>query len=69
MSVRLSVLPSPKISVTTEPIHSLGNIPTGPVVVLAYFLKGMGHPPPNFYEFAIYSRKFPIHSYFFQLGR
>ena len=42
----LSVLPSVclklKISVTAEPIglYFFGNIPTGPVVVLGYFLKG-----------------------------
>ena len=40
MSVRLSVCPSLKISVTTEPIgfYSSGYIPIGPVVVLSYFL-------------------------------
>ena len=43
MFVCLSVCLSPKISVTTEPIgfYSSGNIPTGPVVVLGYFL-GIG---------------------------
>ena len=45
-SVRLSVRPSLKISVTTEPIgfYSSGNIPTGPVVVLGYFLGGWDTP-------------------------
>ena len=42
LSVRLML----KISVTIEPIglYSLGNIPTGPVMVLSYFLGG-GTPP------------------------
>ncbi len=45
MSVRLKL----KISVTTEPIetYSSGYIPIGPVVVLNYFLWGVGHPPPK----------------------
>ena len=43
----MSVCPSLKISVTTEPMgfYSLGSIPTGPVVVLGYFL-GSGTPTP-----------------------
>ena len=59
MTVRPSVHLSLKISVTTEPIDfcSSGIIPTGPVVVLDYFLRGVGHPqipknkkiPPNFF--------------------
>ena len=42
MSVRPSVRLKLKISVTTEPIgfYSPGNISTGPVVVLSYFLWG-----------------------------
>ncbi len=42
MSVCLSVRPSLKISVTTEPIgfYSSGYIPIGPVVVLRYILSG-----------------------------
>ena len=42
MSVRLSVCMQLKISVTAELIgfYSSGNIPTGPVVVLGYFLGG-----------------------------
>ena len=38
----MSVLPSLKISVTTEPIgfYSSGNIPACPLVVLGYFLGG-----------------------------
>ena len=46
MSIRLSVRPTLKITVTTEPIgfYSSGNIPTGLVVVLGYFLGGVGHP-------------------------
>ena len=45
MSVRLSL----KISVTIEPIgfYSSGNIPTGPVVVLGYFLGGLDTPNPD----------------------
>ncbi len=45
----MSVRPSIEISVTTEPIgfYSSGNIPTGPVVVLGYFLVGVGHPKPR----------------------
>ena len=48
MSVRLSVRLSLKISVTTEPIglYSLGNLPTGPVVDLGYFLRGWDTPNP-----------------------
>ena len=48
MSVRLSVYPSLKISVTNEPIefYSSGNIPTGPVEVLGYFLGGWNTPNP-----------------------
>ena len=45
MSVRLSL----KILVTTKPtgFYSSGNIPTGHVVVLGYFLKGWDtHTPP-----------------------
>ena len=44
MSVRLSL----KISVTTEPIgfYFPGNIPTGPVVVLGYFLGAWDTPNP-----------------------
>ena len=41
----MSVRPKLKISVTAVPIglYSLGNIPTGPLMVLSYFLGGMGH--------------------------
>ncbi len=48
MSVRLSVRLNLKISVTTEPIglYSSGSIPTGPVVVLSYFLRGWDTPNP-----------------------
>ena len=48
MSVRPSVCLSLKISVTTEPIgfYSSGNIPTGPGVVLGYFLRGWDTPNP-----------------------
>ena len=48
MSVCLSVRPFLKISVTTEPIgfYSSGNIPTGPVVVLGYFLGEWDTPNP-----------------------
>ncbi len=44
MSVRLSL----KILVTTVPIgfYSSGNIPTGPVMVLGYFLNRVGQPTP-----------------------
>ena len=40
------VLPSLKISVTTKSIgfYSSGNISTGPVVVLGYFLRGWDTP-------------------------
>ena len=40
----MSVRPSLKISVTTEPIgfYFSGNIPTGTVVVLGYFFRGWG---------------------------
>ena len=53
MSVRLSVRSSVrlklKISVTTELIglYSSGNIPTGPVVFLGYFLGGWDTPNPE----------------------
>ena len=49
MSVRLSVRQSLKISVTTEPIgfYSSGSIPTGPVMVLGYFLGGWDTPNPH----------------------
>ena len=49
MSVRPSVCPSLKISVTTKPIgfYSSGNIPTGAVVVLGYFLGGWDTPNPS----------------------
>ena len=42
----MSVRPKLKISVTTEPIglYSSGNIPTGPVMVLSYFLWGWDTP-------------------------
>ena len=45
----MSVCPSLKISVTTEPIgfYSSGNIPTGPVVFLGYFLGGWDTPKPS----------------------
>ena len=45
MSVRLSL----KILVTTEPIrfYFSGNIPTGPVVVLVYFIGGWDTPNPS----------------------
>ena len=45
----MSVRPSLEISVTTEPIgfYSSGNIPTGPVVVLGYFLGGWDIPNPK----------------------
>ena len=48
MSVPLSIRLSLKILVTTEPIgfYSSGNIPTGPVVVLGYFLGGWDTPNP-----------------------
>ena len=52
LSVRLSVCPSAhpslKVSVTSEPIgfYSLGNIPTGPVVVLGIFLGKWDTPTP-----------------------
>ena len=48
LSVCLSVCLTLKILVTTEPIgfYSSGNIPTGPVVVLGYFLEGVGNPQP-----------------------
>jgi hypothetical protein len=48
MSVRLSVRLKLKISVTAEPngLYSSGNIPTGPVVVLRYFLGGWDTPNP-----------------------
>ena len=50
MSVRLSVRLSLKISVTTEPIgfYSSENIPTGPVVVLGYFIGGLNTPTTPF---------------------
>ena len=56
----MSVCPSLKISVTTEPIgfYSSGNIPTGPVVVLGYFLGGWDTPnPPK-------NKKIPPHFFF-----
>ena len=64
MSVCPSVRLSLQISVTTEPIafHSLGNVPTGPVAVLGYFLGGWDTPnppkneiipPPDFFLFKI----------------
>ena len=39
---------SVRLSVTTEPIgfYFSGNTPTGPVVVLGYFLEGVKHPKP-----------------------
>ena len=45
MYVRLSL----QISVTTEPIgfYCSGNIPTGPVVILGYFLGGGTPPTPQ----------------------
>ena len=48
LSVCLSVCQSLKISVTTGPIifYYSGNIPTGPVVVLGYFLGGWDTPNP-----------------------
>ena len=48
-SVCLYVRPSIKISVTTELIgfYLSGNIPTGPVVVLGYFLWGGTPPTPK----------------------
>ena len=48
LSVHLSVRLSLKISVTTEPIgfYSSGNIPTGLVVVLGYFLGWWDTPNP-----------------------
>ena len=48
MSVRPSVRLKLKISVTTELIgfYSSGYIPTGPVVVLGYFLRGWDTPTP-----------------------
>ena len=48
MSVRLSVRLKLKISVTAEPIwlYFSGIIPTGPVVVLGYFLGGCDTPNP-----------------------
>ena len=49
LSVRLSVRLKLKISVITEPIrlYSSGNMPTGPVVVLSYFLEGWDNSPPQ----------------------
>ena len=48
MSVRLTFRPSLKILVTTGPIgfYSSENIPTGPLVVLGYFLWGWDTPKP-----------------------
>ena len=45
----MNVCPSLKISVTTEPIefYSSGYMPTGPVVVLRYFLKVWDTPNPS----------------------
>ena len=42
----MSIRPSLMFMVTTEPIgfYSLGNIPTGPVVVVAYFLGAWDTP-------------------------
>ena len=60
LSVCLSVCQSLKISVTTEPIifYYSGNIPTGPVVVLGYFLGGWDTPnPPK-------NKKIPPHFFF-----
>ena len=56
MSVRLSVHPSLKISVTTEPIrfYSSGKIPTGPVVVLGFFLGGYDHILLTFFALPTY---------------
>ena len=44
----MSVCLKLKISVTTQPIglYSSGNIPTGPVMVLSYFLRGWDTPNP-----------------------
>ena len=44
----MSVRPKLKISVTAVPIglYSLGNIPTGPLMVLSYFLAGRDTPNP-----------------------
>ena len=53
----MSVRPSRKISVTTEPIgfYSSRNIPTGPIVVLGYFLRRWDtHNPPK-------NKKYPTH--------
>ena len=60
LSVCLSVCQSLKISVTTGPIifYYSGNIPTGPVVVLGYFLGGWDTPnPPK-------NKKIPPHFFF-----
>ena len=63
MSVYLSVCLSLKISLTTEPIrfYSSRNIPTGPVVVLGYFLGGWYTPNPK------KKQKIPPPPYFFSL--
>ena len=49
MSVCPSVCLKLKISVTTKPIglYSSGNIPTGPGMVLSYFLWGWDTPTPQ----------------------
>ena len=49
MSFRPSVCQKLKIVVTTEPIefYSSGNKPTGPVLVLSYFLGGWDNPNPQ----------------------
>ena len=46
--IRLSVCLKLKISVTTKPneLYFLGNIHTGPVVVLSYFLWRWDNPNP-----------------------
>ena len=58
MSIRLSVRLKLKISVTTEPIgfYSSGNISTGSVVVLSYFLGGCDTSNPS-----IKNKIIPLH--------
>ncbi len=60
MSVRLSLRLKLKISVTTEPIelYSSGIIPTGPVVVLSYFLGEWDTPNPSKMKVPPHKKKF-----------
>ena len=81
-SVCLSVCQSLKISVTTGPIifYYSGNIPTGPVVVLGYFLGGWDTPnppknkkiPPHFFLlkiFLVLLRIFATKNFYHLLGQ